>query len=110
MPHSRHHGDNSDPEAFAALDELARHGRLFVVRGFDTHAKVVISDRTFACVGSYNWLSFAGAGARHEVSVFLDEPEIVRSEAVSLRRRMEMFSATPRGRRPSTDRRDRGRR
>lgn len=60
------------------LEKIARErhrGRLYVVKLGDTHEKVLIADRTFMVVTSFNWLSFRGdphRGLRHETGLYLE--------------------------------------
>jgi hypothetical protein len=54
-------GPQDDEDAVRALTRLAEEHPNFVLRRFgDTHAKVLISDSSYAIVTSFNWLSFVG--------------------------------------------------
>lgn len=54
-----------DEQAERQLLDLAdRHERLCVVRLGDTHAKVLLVDREFVVITSFNWLSFRGDARR----------------------------------------------
>jgi hypothetical protein len=72
---------NEDTQAFRRLDELSKkHTNLRLVRLGDTHAKVLVKDRDFAIVGSFNWMSFKGdptQGFREELSTLQTAPEFV---------------------------------
>ena len=72
---------NEDTQAFRRLDELAKkHMNLHLVRFGDTHAKVLVKDRDFAIIGSFNWMSFKGdrsQGFREELSTLQTSPEFI---------------------------------
>ncbi|HZO71028.1 MAG TPA: phospholipase D-like domain-containing protein [Ktedonobacteraceae bacterium] len=55
-------------------------GRLEIQRVSDTHQKILICDRAYGVVGSFNWLSYRGEldnEYRNETSVVLREPTAV---------------------------------
>lgn len=61
----------ASPEQAALLD---------IQRTSDTHQKILVCDRTFAALGSFNWLSYRGeldSGYRNETSIVLREPTSV---------------------------------
>lgn len=64
-----------------ALERIAneRHsGKLHVTKLGDTHEKVLVADRKFMVISSFNWFSFRGAPdrtLRHEAGVYLEIPE-----------------------------------
>jgi phosphatidylserine/phosphatidylglycerophosphate/cardiolipin synthase-like enzyme len=67
-----------------AREELMRlasdYERIHVVRFGDTHAKVLVCDRTFAVTTSFNWLSFRGDGRRSfrdERGTYVSDPRLV---------------------------------
>lgn len=52
---------DADPEALADLERLVRrHPSFHLKRLGRTHAKVLLSDRRYVIVTSFNWLSFRG--------------------------------------------------
>jgi hypothetical protein len=54
-------GPDAHPRALARLETLAKsYSNLVLRRLGDTHAKVLICDRRYVIVGSFNWLSFRG--------------------------------------------------
>lgn len=53
---------------------------LDIQRTSDTHEKILVCDRSFAVIGSFNWLSYRGemdCGYRREASVILRDPASV---------------------------------
>lgn len=52
--------DDSDAIAIKALEGLRSHGEILLVRLGNTHAKVLIKDRDWVVITSFNWLSFRG--------------------------------------------------
>jgi hypothetical protein len=55
-------------------------GRLEIVRVSDTHQKILVCDRAYGILGSFNWLSYRGEldeQYRNETSVVLREPAAV---------------------------------
>jgi phosphatidylserine/phosphatidylglycerophosphate/cardiolipin synthase-like enzyme len=61
----------ASPEQAALLD---------IQRTSDTHQKILVCDRAFAALGSFNWLSYRGdldSGYRNETSIVLHEPASV---------------------------------
>ncbi len=65
------------------LEELAVKYDGFSIRRLgDTHAKVLLSDRVFGVVTSFNWLSFRGAQNRtfrDERGIFFSKPDLIDS-------------------------------
>src|SRR5207249_1014792 len=50
-----------DPGAVAKLKRLSERYKNFRFKDFgNTHAKLLLCDREFVCLGSFNWLSFRG--------------------------------------------------
>ncbi|MCI0338692.1 MAG: phospholipase D-like domain-containing protein [Acidobacteria bacterium] len=70
--------NNSDEQAIRALRNLARqYSSLSIVNIGHTHAKVLISDRSYVVIGSFNWLSFRGdpnRTFRDEQGVLISHP------------------------------------
>ena len=93
------------------LEKLAQQhqrGRLHVVKLGDTHEKVLIVDRSFMVVTSFNWLSFRGdprRGLRHETGLYLEiQDRIDEATSVYLQRlgvQDELIPAA--GREPAQD-------
>jgi len=91
-------GDGSDDrEAVRALQRLADEYPNLTFRRFgDSHAKVLISDNTFAIITSFNWLSFIGDPARtfrDERGMLVRRGDVIDAAANSLLARFE--SAAP---------------
>ncbi len=69
-------------ETVRTLEQIANQfkGRFRFVRLGDTHAKVLVVDRSFCVVSSFNWLSFRGdpdRTFRDEQGVYITIPEVV---------------------------------
>lgn len=81
-----------------ALEQIAKEshrGLLHVTKLGDTHEKVLLSDRKFMVITSFNWLSFRGdpeRGLRQETGVYLEIPERI-DEAASVF--MQRLGVTP---------------
>jgi hypothetical protein len=77
-------GPDADPRALARLETLAKgYPNLALRRLGDTHAKVLICDRRFVIVTSFNWLSFRGDPKRtfrDEQGTLVTLPEYVDAE------------------------------
>lgn len=57
--------DNSDPECVSMIEELRGDSHKLSIKHLgDSHSKILIVDREFAVIGSFNWLSFRGDPAR----------------------------------------------
>lgn len=51
------------------LDELKRKYKdLLILKEDHNHSKILICDKTFAIIGSFNWLSYSGGDSREETS------------------------------------------
>ena len=73
-PHATRNPDAGDVAAKGKLEALStKYSNFTFVRLGNTHAKVLIKDREFAAVSSFNWLSFKGDPKR----TFRDEQGIV---------------------------------
>jgi hypothetical protein len=83
----------NDPVALKALNELmGRYDNLWLTRLGDTHAKVLLVDRRFAVVTSFNWLSFRGdpnRTFRDEQGAVVQIPELVDQKFAWLQKRFE---------------------
>ncbi|WP_027582895.1 hypothetical protein [Bradyrhizobium sp. Ai1a-2] len=81
------------------LEKLSlRYNNFVLLRLGNTHEKILIKDREYAVLTSFNWLSFKGdptRALRLERGVCISEPEYVESEFVSLAPRFD----APAGRR-----------
>jgi phosphatidylserine/phosphatidylglycerophosphate/cardiolipin synthase-like enzyme len=65
-----------DPSAVAKLKRLSERYKEFRFKDFgNTHAKLLLCDREFVCLGSFNWLSFRG----DPNSTFRDEQSLLTS-------------------------------
>lgn len=77
-------GPDADPRALSRLETLAKtYPNLALRRLGDTHAKVLICDRSFVIVTSFNWLSFRGDPKRtfrDEQGTLITLPEYVDAE------------------------------
>jgi phosphatidylserine/phosphatidylglycerophosphate/cardiolipin synthase-like enzyme len=75
-------GPQDDEDAVHRLARLAHEFENFTFERFgDTHAKVLVSDESFAIVGSFNWLSFVGDPRktfRDERGMLVRDPAAVR--------------------------------
>lgn len=82
-----------DKAAIRALEELSSKNARFHLSYFgDTHAKMLLCDRKFVIVTSFNWLSFAGApelGFRDERGYYIAIPEEVDRNFDSYRLRFQ---------------------
>lgn len=83
----------SDPVALKSLVDLMRkYENLWLTRLGDTHAKVLLVDRRFAVVTSFNWLSFRGdpnRTFRDEQGAVVQIPELVDQKFQWLLQRFE---------------------
>lgn len=87
-------------EVVAKLEQIARGlpGRFRFVRLGDTHAKVLVVDREFCAVGSFNWLSFRGdpdRTFRDEQSMYITIPKVVDDVYDKNMRRIAAASSAP---------------
>jgi phosphatidylserine/phosphatidylglycerophosphate/cardiolipin synthase-like enzyme len=77
---------DSDWRAYAALSQLASRYTKFRFRYLgNTHAKVLLSDRRFVIVTSFNWLSYRGDPDR----TFRDERGVLVAVAEEIDRQFE---------------------
>lgn len=86
-------------EALRRLNLLGQrfHSRLRTVEIGNTHEKLVIVDRAYAIVTSFNWLSFKprpGRGVRRETGIRVDAPQEVSKLRSSLGRALLSGSVT----------------
>lgn len=76
-----------------------RHGsNLILERVGNTHEKLLVCDRRFVVVGSFNWLSFRGdasRGIRRERSLYLEDPATIEELAKELRQSDTNVEAPP---------------
>ena len=83
-----------DEDAVRALGRLASEFPNFrFVRLGDTHAKILVSDSSFAIFTSFNWLSFVGDPQRTfrgERGLLVRKPEIVFQAASELIARLDV--------------------
>lgn len=84
---------SDDREAIRALQRLGDEFPNFTFRRFgDSHAKVLISDSTFAVITSFNWLSFLGDPGRtfrDERGMLVRRSDVVNQAAKALLSRFE---------------------
>ena len=83
----QHRESERDRRALQELERLAaQYGRMHLVRFGDTHAKVLVCDRSFAIVTSFNWLSFRGdprRSFRDERGIYVGLPDFADAQFVS---------------------------
>ncbi|MGD9734763.1 MAG: phospholipase D-like domain-containing protein [Solirubrobacterales bacterium] len=84
---------DAHPRAMERLNRLAESYPNLVLRRLgDTHAKVLICDRRYVVVGSFNWLSFRGDPKRtfrDEQGTLVSVPEYVEREYAKFRARFD---------------------
>ena len=89
--------EKSDKSALEALQRLMqRYETFWISRVGDTHAKVLVSDRRYAIVTSFNWLSFRGdpnRTFRDEQGTLVRIPELVDQKFDYLLSRFEVEKA-----------------
>jgi hypothetical protein len=85
--------EKSDKSALEALQRLMlRYETFWISRLGDTHAKVLVSDRKYAIVTSFNWLSFRGdpnRTFRDEQGTMVRIPELIDQKFDYLLSRLE---------------------
>jgi len=86
-------GSPRDQDALKRLEVLANNYANFHLRYFgDTHAKVLICDRRFLIVTSFNWLSFRGdpnLGFRDERGMYVTLPHVIDEQFASYYQRFK---------------------
>ena len=84
--------EDSDKEIIQRLNRIKEKSRrLKIIRLANTHEKVLVCDRDFIVVTSFNWLSFRGNpewGFRQETGIYTEHKEIIQSMILSLEERM----------------------
>lgn len=85
--------EKTDKGALNAIQRLMQnHANLWLSRFGDTHAKVLLSDRRFVVVTSFNWLSFRGdpnRTFRDEQGTLVRIPELIDEKFDFFSRRFE---------------------
>jgi hypothetical protein len=93
MSASETESPDADPDALADLERLAtRHTNFHLKRLGRTHAKVLLCDRRYVVVTSFNWLSFRGDPKRtfrDERGTLVAMPEYVDGQFEEWRARFE---------------------
>ena len=69
---------SSDKNVFAELKSAGVHLHLFHGQKFYIHAKIILSDRAYAFLGSENF-SFGSLNQNRELGIFLSDPTIISS-------------------------------
>ncbi|KPI53001.1 hypothetical protein KW95_04425 [Clostridioides difficile] len=86
--------EDSDKEIIYRLNKIKeKNSRLKITRLANTHEKVLVCDRDFMVVTSFNWLSFKGNpkwGFRQELGIYTEHQEVIKSIILNLEERMDM--------------------
>lgn len=87
--------DDSDKEIIKRLNKMQeKNNRLKIIKLANTHEKVLVCDREFVVVTSFNWLSFRGNpewGFRQETGIYTEYKEVIQSMILSLEQRMNIL-------------------
>lgn len=90
-PGNVNHKNAQTEKTIKLLVKILGTKNFYPVKLGDTHEKILICDKKFAIVGSYNWLSFRGDRKRGfvaETSVFIGIPDVVTQIYERVQRRL----------------------
>jgi PLD-like domain len=92
----QHREFERDRQALHELERLAaQYSHMHLVRFGDTHAKVLVCDRSFAIVTSFNWLSFRGdprRSFRDERGIYVGMPDFADAQFLAYEARFSSIA------------------